>query len=163
MIFSTKGDARFVYLCSMRKIAIIFFILSNLISFGQSKSSSDVYLNGYVRKDGTVVPGYYRTAPNSTLNDNFSTKGNTNPYNQKKGWIAPEKQIPSSGTPSSFGSIPTTVKASTSTISSANPLSYSSEPSTSTISSANPLSYSGEPSYFFATRAEFSFTIPLFY
>tara|TARA_B110000967_G_scaffold133966_1_gene136804 strand:+ start:2922 stop:3548 length:627 start_codon:yes stop_codon:yes gene_type:complete len=56
----------------------------------------------------------------------------------KKDWIAPEKQNPSSGTPSSFGSIPTTVK-----------------PSTSTISSANPLSYSGEPSYFFALEKRF--------
>jgi len=49
-----------------------------------------VYVKSYTRSDGTYVPGYYRTAPNSTNTDNFSTKGNINPYTGKPGWIPPD-------------------------------------------------------------------------
>lgn len=68
-------------------------ILLTLIPFtviGQNRSSSDVYVNGYVRKNGTVVPGYYRSAPNNTNRDNFSTRGNINPYTKSKGNIDPD-------------------------------------------------------------------------
>ena len=78
----------------MKKIIFLFFAF--LITFSsaiaQSRSSSDVYVRGYTRKDGTVVPGHYRSAPNSTNRDNFSTRGNTNPYTGKKGWIAPDNK-----------------------------------------------------------------------
>ena len=55
----------------------------------QSKSSSDVYVSGYYKSDGTYVKPHYRSAPNSTTLDNFSTKGNTNPYTGKKGTKSP--------------------------------------------------------------------------
>ena len=42
------------------------------------------------KKDGTFVEGYWRTSPNNTNRDNFSTKGNENPYNGKIGWIEPD-------------------------------------------------------------------------
>jgi hypothetical protein len=78
----------------MKKILFLLFAL--LITFSsalaQRKSSSDVYVRGYTRKDGTVVPGHYRSAPNSTNRDNFSTRGNTNPYTSKKGWVDPDKK-----------------------------------------------------------------------
>mgnify|MGYP003682492297 CR=1 FL=1 len=45
-----------------------------------SKSKSDVSVRGYYRKDGTYVRPYMRSAPNGTDRDNFSYKGNTNPY-----------------------------------------------------------------------------------
>ena len=65
----------------------LFLFLALLITFSsavaQRKSSSDVYVRGYIRKDGTVVPGHYRSAPNGTNRDNFSTRGNTNPYTGK--------------------------------------------------------------------------------
>ena len=73
----------------MKKITFL-LIISLLVQFNviaQSRSSSDVYVKGYVRKDGTVVPGHYRSAPNSTNRDNFSTKGNVNPYTGVRGHI----------------------------------------------------------------------------
>lgn len=51
-----------------------------------------VRVNGYYRKDGTYVQPYFRTAPNSTNRDNFSTKGNVNPYTGKAGWIEPDSK-----------------------------------------------------------------------
>jgi hypothetical protein len=41
---------------------------------------ADQWVNGYTRSDGTYVSGYYRTESNSTNWDNYSTKGNVNPY-----------------------------------------------------------------------------------
>lgn len=47
--------------------------------------SSDVYVRGYVRKDGTYVQPHMRSAPNGTVTDNFTFKGNINPYTGKRG------------------------------------------------------------------------------
>ena len=46
---------------------------------------SDHYVHGYTKKDGTVVQGYCATDPNSTRNDNYSTRGNVNPYTGEPG------------------------------------------------------------------------------
>ena len=53
-------------------------------------NSHHVRVSGYTRKDGSYVQPYFRTAPNSTNRDNFSTKGNVNPYTGKPGWIEPD-------------------------------------------------------------------------
>lgn len=41
---------------------------------------SDVYVRGYHRSNGTYVKSHYRSRPNDTMLDNYSTKGNVNPY-----------------------------------------------------------------------------------
>lgn len=43
------------------------------------------YVQPYTRSNGTYVPGHYQTNPNSSTYDNWSTKGNTNPYTGEKG------------------------------------------------------------------------------
>ena len=43
------------------------------------------YTNGYYRHDGTYVHGYHATNPNSTGTDNYSTKGNVNPWTGQPG------------------------------------------------------------------------------
>lgn len=43
------------------------------------------YVNGYTKKDGTYVQGYYRSNSNNTKLDNYSTKGNINPYSGQAG------------------------------------------------------------------------------
>jgi hypothetical protein len=48
-------------------------------------NTNSVYVNGYYRNDGTYVQGHYRTAPNSTRTDNYSYRGNVNPYTRKVG------------------------------------------------------------------------------
>ena len=42
-------------------------------------------VRGYVRSNGTYVEPHYRSSPNSTKYDNYSTKGNINPYTGKVG------------------------------------------------------------------------------
>jgi hypothetical protein len=45
----------------------------------------DVYVRGYTKSNGTNVDGYYRTAPDSNRNNNYSTSGNTNPHTGVRG------------------------------------------------------------------------------
>jgi hypothetical protein len=44
-----------------------------------------VHVRGYVRKDGTYVPPHYRSAPDGNFYNNWSTKGNVNPYTGEPG------------------------------------------------------------------------------
>jgi hypothetical protein len=46
---------------------------------------ADVQVKGYKRKDGTYVAPHVRSSPNKTTADNYSTKGNVNPYTGKAG------------------------------------------------------------------------------
>lgn len=46
---------------------------------------ADVYVKGYTKKNGTYVAPHYRSSPNHTVRDNWSTKGNRNPYTGKLG------------------------------------------------------------------------------
>jgi hypothetical protein len=67
------------------------FISATYSTFAQT-NSRHVKVSGYYRNNGTYVQPYFRTAPNSTNRDNFSTKGNTNPYTGKPGWIEPDSK-----------------------------------------------------------------------
>ncbi|SRR5260221_971722 len=49
------------------------------------KSSSDVYVHGYYKKNGTYVEPYYRTKADKTTKNNFSHYNNVNPYTGKVG------------------------------------------------------------------------------
>jgi hypothetical protein len=48
-------------------------------------SGGDVSVRGYTRKDGTYVEPYHRSAPDGDFWNNWSTKGNINPYTGKEG------------------------------------------------------------------------------
>jgi hypothetical protein len=72
----------------MKKLfaTLILGIVSS-ITFAQS----EVYVNGYYKSNGTYVQSHYRTAPNSTINDNWSTYSNVNPHTGEVGTIQPEQ------------------------------------------------------------------------
>ena len=64
-------------------------------SYGYSSTSSSVrYQQGYTRSNGTYVSGHYKTQPNSTNRDNFSTSGNYNPYTGSTGSRARDYSSP---------------------------------------------------------------------
>ena len=42
--------------------------------------AQDTYVQGYHRNDGTYVQPHYRSQADGSLDNNFSTRGNTNPY-----------------------------------------------------------------------------------
>lgn len=67
----------------MKNLLLIIAIFFSAIS-----SYSQVSVRGYYKSNGTYVQPHQRTAPNSTINDNYSTVGNTNPYTGKAGTVA---------------------------------------------------------------------------
>lgn len=77
----------------VKKLLFYLLLLILLIPQGQifakGNSGGNVQVDGYFRKDGTYVAPHYRSAPNSTPWDNWSTKGNVNPYTGKPGTIIP--------------------------------------------------------------------------
>jgi hypothetical protein len=42
-------------------------------------------VKGYAKKGGTYVAPHVQSAPNATKLDNYSTKGNVNPYTGNEG------------------------------------------------------------------------------
>lgn len=60
---------------------------------------ADEYVNGYTRQDGTYVQPHYRSSPNSTTQDNYSTKGNVNPYTGQQGTQPAYPNQPNYGSP----------------------------------------------------------------
>lgn len=47
------------------------------------------FVKGHVRSDGTYVAPHYRSAPDSTKLNNYSTQGNYNPYTGQQGTVDP--------------------------------------------------------------------------
>lgn len=52
---------------------------------GSGSSGSSHVVSGHVRSNGTYVAPSHATNPNSTKADNYSTRGNVNPYTGKPG------------------------------------------------------------------------------
>ncbi len=46
---------------------------------------ADTYVSGYTTSYGTYVAPHYRSDANGTKSDNWSTRGNVNPYTGKAG------------------------------------------------------------------------------
>jgi hypothetical protein len=55
--------------------------------YSANTNPNHVQVDGYYKSNGTYVEPYTRTAPNSTIRDNFSTSPNLNPYTGKIGTI----------------------------------------------------------------------------
>ena len=73
----------------MKKILSALLIISFLLVFAGSAFARDVRVKGYYRSNGTYVQPHYRTSPDNSLLNNYSTKGNVNPYTGSKGYVSP--------------------------------------------------------------------------
>src|SRR5690348_5468140 len=62
-----------------------------LVAFGlaalaaSTTASAQVYVHGYTTKNGTYVAPHYRSAPDHSVYNNWSTIGNVNPYTGQPG------------------------------------------------------------------------------
>lgn len=61
------------------------FVSLFLLLCSHHSSFTQVSVKGHYRKDGTYVKPHQRTRPNNTVTDNYSYKGNVNPYTGKVG------------------------------------------------------------------------------
>lgn len=58
-------------------------------------ANAQTRVRGYYRSDGTYVQPHYRSSPNNTTSDNYSTRGNVNPYTGQAGTRDPDYRAPS--------------------------------------------------------------------
>jgi hypothetical protein len=80
---------------ALKKVALLGLLLMT-VQFAHA----DRHVNGYTRSDGTYVDGYYRTERNDTYNDNYSTRGNYNPYTGDPGYKPRDEDY---GSPHGYG------------------------------------------------------------
>lgn len=70
----------------MKKAIVILAVAAALTA---TTAIADEIVGGYIRQDGTYVQPHFRSSPNSTPADNYSTRGNTNPYTGERGTYQP--------------------------------------------------------------------------
>ena len=71
----------------MKKVLV--FLLMVLMTTMTTMAQSHKYQRGYTRKStGTYVSGHFKTRPDRTNHNNFSTTGSRNPYTGSKGYRA---------------------------------------------------------------------------
>jgi len=66
---------------------VAFFALAS------SAYASDVWVNGYLRSNGTYVLGHYRSAPDGNPFNTYSTYPNINPYTLQLGTVRPSSFV----------------------------------------------------------------------
>lgn len=70
---------------------ILVIAVAALAMMGTVAEAQSTRAKSYIHKDGTYVAPSWRTKPNSTRLDNYSTKGNVNPYTGRAGTVEPYK------------------------------------------------------------------------
>lgn len=74
----------------MKKLFILSVLLVGVLLFSESAEARTTRIRGYFKPStGSYVAPHYKTTPNRSKFDNFSTKGNYNPYTGKKGTVNP--------------------------------------------------------------------------
>lgn len=77
----------------MKKLAAATVVLALC---GMAEAAQQVQVDGHFRRDGTYVPPHYRTAPDSSRQNNWSSQGNVNPHTGERGTVNPyAPQMPS--------------------------------------------------------------------
>lgn len=69
-------------------------LIATVLSATSLAASADTYVRGHVRSNGTYVAPHVRSSPNNIKFDNYSAKGNTNPYTGQRG-SGPSELYPS--------------------------------------------------------------------
>lgn len=81
----------------MKKLLSIFLIVAGLLFIApliSNEADAATRIKGYTKKNGAYVQPHFRSSPNRSKFDNWSTKGNYNPYTGKKGTVSPFKITP---------------------------------------------------------------------
>ena len=69
----------------IKKITTLAILTISAFSFTES-SYADVWVNGHYKSSGSYVQPHYRSSPDSSIYNNWSYRGNTNPYTGKRGY-----------------------------------------------------------------------------
>lgn len=74
-------------------VLAVFFATAG-VAEAKGGAGGTVSVRGYTKSNGTYVAPHVRTVPDSTPNNNWTTKPNVNPYTGKEGTKAPVPNSP---------------------------------------------------------------------
>lgn len=80
----------------MRYLMIAIAVLALFVVDAATPAPADAcsqYVSGYYTRDGRYVNGYYRSCPDSSFSNNWSSAGNTNPYTGQPGYRQPSSGL----------------------------------------------------------------------
>jgi len=75
-------------------VFVVLALFSALVLAKGSGAGGSHHVSGHVTKNGTYVAPHQATNPNDTKADNWSSKGNVNPYTGKEGTKDPYAPMP---------------------------------------------------------------------
>lgn len=75
------------------KLLVVFSLAFSFVAIAK-----DVKVKGYYKKNGTYVKPHYRSAPDSSINNNWTTRGNVNPHTGADGTRARQYEWDSGST-----------------------------------------------------------------
>lgn len=75
--------------CLTLSLLVCILLASSTLSHARGGSST--YVRGYTTKTGKYVAPHHRSSPDGSRMNNWSTKGNVNPYTGKPGSADPYK------------------------------------------------------------------------
>ncbi|MEE9190349.1 MAG: hypothetical protein V3U16_06225, partial [Candidatus Neomarinimicrobiota bacterium] len=67
----------------MKLLKYLLIIVLAFVFVSESFSQDQIWVDGYIKKDGTYVKGHYRTKPDGDPFNNYSYPGNYNPNTGK--------------------------------------------------------------------------------
>jgi hypothetical protein len=68
----------------MKKFILVSTAVLAMWAIGTT-AHAQTWVNGYYKSNGTYVQGHHRSSPNNSVSDNYSYKGNNNPYTGETG------------------------------------------------------------------------------
>ena len=74
----------------MKKALSVSILCLAVVFFSTDLFAQGRYVRGYTRRDGTYVQPHYRSAPDGNVYNNWSTRGNVNPYTGQPGTVNPD-------------------------------------------------------------------------
>ena len=64
----------------MKRLVLLMAVVGGLLFMSAGNAlAQNVYVRGHFRSNGTYVTPHYRSAPDGTFSNNWSTYGNVNP------------------------------------------------------------------------------------
>jgi hypothetical protein len=79
----------------MKKTLSLLILCLAVVFFSTELFAQRSSVRGYTRRDGTYVQPHYRSAPDGNVYNNWSTRGNVNPYTGQSGRVNPESSYQS--------------------------------------------------------------------
>ena len=85
-------------------LAAVAAVIAPTFAQGTGSSYSSSFVSGYTKRDGSYTSGHFRSTKDTSSSNNWTTKGNINPFTGSAGTRINPPSLYGSSRSSSFGS-----------------------------------------------------------